>query len=70
MAMMLETMMLMGRRDEAVPLAQRLAGILSSDRWLSTQSTAWSLRALSLFLDGEKAAEDMRFTLSIDAAKA
>ncbi|WP_430933576.1 alpha-2-macroglobulin family protein [Saccharicrinis sp. 156] len=46
-AMMLETLALLGDLDTAAPLMKEIADQLSSQRWLSTQTTAYSLIALS-----------------------
>ena len=46
-AMILETLSLLGELDKAAPLMKEIAGKLSSQSWLSTQTTAYSLIALS-----------------------
>lgn len=48
-AMALETLMLLGRKQEAFSMAVKLAKSLSSDTWMSTQTTAFSLYAVSRF---------------------
>jgi alpha-2-macroglobulin len=65
-AMILETLMLMGRRQEAVPVAMRIARKMSSGTWMNNQARAWSLRAVSLFLQGEKASDEMKFDLQLN----
>ncbi|MBO6522591.1 MAG: hypothetical protein JJ971_02090 [Balneolaceae bacterium] len=50
-AMILETLSLMNRREEATVLARDISVQLSSKRWLSTQTAAYSLIAISKFLD-------------------
>ncbi len=46
-AMILETLSLLGDLDKAAPLMKEVADKLSSQSWLSTQTTAYSLIALS-----------------------
>jgi uncharacterized protein YfaS (alpha-2-macroglobulin family) len=48
-AMMLETMLLLGRNSEALNTATKLAKNLSSDVWMSTQTTAYALIAMANF---------------------
>jgi hypothetical protein len=47
--MTLETLLLLGERQKAFRLAEILAKELSSDQWMSTQTTAYSLYAMSQF---------------------
>jgi uncharacterized protein YfaS (alpha-2-macroglobulin family) len=46
-AMILESLYLMNQMKRAKPLAEEIAGELSGDKWLSTQTTAYALIALS-----------------------
>lgn len=48
-AMALESYILMGDNKKTFQLAQQLATSLSSDTWMSTQTTAYSLYAMSKF---------------------
>lgn len=48
-AMTLETLILLGEKQKAFRLAAILAKELSSDQWMSTQTTAYSLYAMSQF---------------------
>lgn len=50
-AMILETLSLMGDRERAAPLMKEIAGKLNEDRWMSTQTTAYSLIAVARFLE-------------------
>ncbi|MDR2473776.1 MAG: alpha-2-macroglobulin [Tannerella sp.] len=45
-AMMLETMVLMGKTEDAFRLAQRVSKKLSEERYFSTQSTAYAMLAM------------------------
>ncbi len=55
-AMALETLILLGQKQKAFAMATKLAKNLSSDEWMSTQTTAYSLYAMSKFakLNGSK----------------
>jgi uncharacterized protein YfaS (alpha-2-macroglobulin family) len=48
-AMTLETLVLLGQKQKAFAMAVALAKNLSSDRWMSTQTTAYSLYAMAKF---------------------
>ena len=48
-AMTLETLLLLGEKQKAFRMAELLAKQLSSDQWMSTQTTAYSLYAMSQF---------------------
>lgn len=49
MAMGLETLVLLDRKERALELAQSIAKALESDQWMSTQTTAYSLLSMSKF---------------------
>ncbi len=48
-AMALETLILLGQKQKAFAMATQLAKNLSSNEWMSTQTTAYSLYAMSKF---------------------
>ncbi|NUY81541.1 hypothetical protein HUK80_11580 [Flavobacterium sp. MAH-1] len=48
-AMALETLILLGQKKQAFAMANKLAKEMSSNRWMSTQTTAYSLYAMSQF---------------------
>lgn len=48
-AMTLESLVLLGQKQKAFAIAVKLAKSLSSDTWMSTQTTAYSLYAMSKF---------------------
>jgi hypothetical protein len=54
-AIILETMNRMGKRQQALNVLKGMSDKLSSEYWYSTQSTAWSLMAVSSFLGDQKA---------------
>lgn len=53
-AMVMEVMLLLGEKDDAFKLAQSVAKELNSNRWLSTQETAYGLIAMSKFAGDQK----------------
>ncbi len=48
-AMALETLILLDQKQKAFTMANKLAREMSADRWMSTQTTAYSLYAMSKF---------------------
>ena len=50
-AMILETLALLDRQEDAALLARGISEQLSSQRWLNTQTTAYSLIAIAKFLE-------------------
>ncbi|TDO78090.1 hypothetical protein EV143_103335 [Flavobacterium chryseum] len=48
-AMALETMLLLGQKQKAFAMAIKLAKNMASDQWMSTQTTAYCLYAMSKF---------------------
>jgi uncharacterized protein YfaS (alpha-2-macroglobulin family) len=53
-AMMLETFILLEKKEEIKIILDELSRSLSSDSWLSTQTTAWSLLSISKMLANEE----------------
>jgi hypothetical protein len=53
-AMILETLTLLNKRTEAANLLMRMSKELSSPKWLSTQTVAYSLMAIAKFAGDEK----------------
>ncbi|WP_372774854.1 alpha-2-macroglobulin [Mangrovibacterium sp.] len=56
-AMIVETLVLVNRQAEAFPLVTKLSTALSSNEWMSTQTAAYSLLAVSEFAGGAKLAD-------------
>src|SRR5690606_41342207 len=58
-AMALETLLLLNENSKAFAIANDLAKSLSSDNWMSTQTTAYALYAMSKFaiINGGKGVE-------------
>jgi uncharacterized protein YfaS (alpha-2-macroglobulin family) len=68
-AMILETLVLLKRTAQAKPLVQDIANVLSSSQWLSTQSAAYMLLAVSKYAGINSAGENLLCDLTIDGAK-
>jgi len=60
--MVLETLGIMDMMDKAFPLAQEISKALSSERWQSTQATAYALVAMARISSAQKG--EMHFTYS------
>ncbi|WP_430614050.1 alpha-2-macroglobulin family protein [Flavobacterium sp. JP2137] len=56
-AMALETYLVLGQKDKAHRLALEIAKNLSSSRWMSTQTSAYSLYAIALYAKGNNSAD-------------
>ncbi len=65
-AMMLETLVLLNQRSSAEALVQDIANILSSDEWLSTQTTAYMLLSVSKFAGGNSKGNYLKCNLIIN----
>ncbi|RYM34785.1 hypothetical protein ERX46_05270 [Brumimicrobium glaciale] len=59
-AMIIETLTLMGEKSKAAALVRELSEVLSRDRWMSTQTTAYSLMAIALFTENNKPKDGMK----------
>ena len=68
-AMMLETLVLLKRPVLAKPLVEDIANVLSSNQWLSTQSAAYMLLAVSKYAGINSSGENLTCDLTIDGAK-
>ena len=68
-AMILETMSLMGERTSALPLVQKISDKLSGDYWMSTQTTAYCLLAMSKFAGEKGASKELKYTYAINGGK-
>ncbi len=67
-AMILETMVLMKDRNKAGALAKKLAEEMNSEEWMSTQTTAYCLLAMSKYLNSSGVDKTMRFTYQISGS--
>jgi uncharacterized protein YfaS (alpha-2-macroglobulin family) len=61
-AMVLESLCLMNQMDKAEPLVKEISEELSSDKWLSTQTTAYALMAMARYAGVAEGGGEMEFT--------
>lgn len=65
-ALVMRTLCLLGDKNKAANLALKLSKSLSSDKWLSTQSTAYALMAMADFVKlGGKSAREIKCNYQI-----
>ena len=64
-SILVNALMLTGRRETAIPLVRDMAGQLNSDRWHSTQTTAWALMSIINFTGGTGGGP-LQFTWTLD----
>ncbi|MDR0563213.1 MAG: alpha-2-macroglobulin [Spirochaetaceae bacterium] len=62
-AMILEILSLMGEWNQTRRLLEDIAGTLSSDKWLSTQETAYALIAVLPFLTADNISAELEYTV-------
>lgn len=67
-AMMLETMTLLNDQSRSAQLASSISGVLSSDNWMSTQTTAYCLLAMAKFARGQ-VTDKIEYTYQIGGGK-
>jgi hypothetical protein len=65
-AMILEAMILLGKRNEGAEMAKSIANRLNDETWMSTQTTAYCLLAVSKFVGENKATNKLNFTYKIN----
>src|SRR6201996_5205490 len=61
-AMILETLTLLGRQQQAAAQLRTVAARLSQDKWYSTQTTAYSLFAIAEYCGVNKSGSKLQFT--------
>ena len=64
-AMLVRSLVRIGRSDRVRPLVSEVVEVLASDRWLSTQETAFGLMALAVYYGGTEA-KPFRFRMAWD----
>lgn len=65
-AMILETLTVLGEKEEAYELITQMADKIGTNDWLSTQTTAYSLLAISKFVKQNPIEDAIEATLSIN----
>lgn len=68
-AMILETLALLDKRSEGIFLARKISDALRSRQWMSTQTTAYCLIAMSKFAGSDASSRDLKFTYQFDENK-
>jgi uncharacterized protein YfaS (alpha-2-macroglobulin family) len=68
-AMIIETLTLMNNKKQAKSLIDELAKKLGSDRWYSTQTTAYGLMAISKYIGNEEGDRSLNFTYKLNTGK-
>ena len=68
-AMVLETLGIMNMMDKGFPLAQEVSETLSSDRWLSTQATAYALIAMARISSAQAGEMEFAYAWQEEAEK-
>ncbi|OQX98554.1 MAG: hypothetical protein B6I24_05040 [Bacteroidetes bacterium 4572_128] len=66
LAMILETLALMKERKKALVLVEKISDILNGEKWLSTQTTAYCLMAMSKFVGENPISKDLKFYFQIN----
>jgi uncharacterized protein YfaS (alpha-2-macroglobulin family) len=59
-------MILLGKRNEGAEMAKSIANRLNDETWMSTQTTAYCLLAVSKFVGENKATNKLNFTYKIN----
>ncbi|MBU0487459.1 MAG: hypothetical protein KKA07_03800 [Bacteroidetes bacterium] len=68
-AMIIEALTLMNDKKKAMPLVMELSRSMSSNYWMSTQSTAFALMAISKFSGGtDMTGKPMKFSYTLNSA--
>jgi uncharacterized protein YfaS (alpha-2-macroglobulin family) len=68
-AMILETQMILGDKLAGAQLARQIAKTLSSGSWYSTQSVAYALKAVCLFVGNNETSNKFSFTYQLDGGQ-
>jgi alpha-2-macroglobulin len=69
-AMILEALALMNQKAKAAKLMKEIANELNSNKWMSTQTTAYCLIAVSQYLTTSTTSKTMKFTYAMNGAAA
>ncbi|OEK05379.1 alpha-2-macroglobulin family protein [Roseivirga misakiensis] len=65
-AMILETLGLLGLQNEGLTLMRAIAKLLSEDRWMSTQTTAYALLSIIKFVGADGTSDGIKATYQVD----
>ena len=65
-AMILETLVLLNQHSRGIDLVKKISSVLSGEYWLSTQTTAYCLLALSRYMSTLGTSSELKFDYSLD----
>ncbi|KPK85826.1 MAG: hypothetical protein AMS27_06450 [Bacteroides sp. SM23_62_1] len=68
-AMILETLTLMDKRSECIDLVKKISDALAGNNWLSTQTTAYCLLAMSKFAGTESTSKELKFEYVLEKGR-
>jgi len=68
-AMILETLALLDKRSEGIFLARKISDELRSRHWMSTQTSAYCLLAMSKFAGSDASSRELKFTYQFDEGR-
>lgn len=66
--MIVEVLTLMGMKTKAAPIVRQLAKELSSNRWYSTQTTAYTLMSIAKFAKADKS-ESLKYQVTLNGSQ-
>jgi alpha-2-macroglobulin len=69
MAMILETLTLLGEKTKAATLLKEIANAMSSNQWMSTQTTAYCLIGISKYIGKTGSNKEMKFNYRLNNEK-
>lgn len=65
-AMILETLVLLNMKTDGAEMAKKVANRLNQNQWMSTQTTAYCLMAVSKFVGQNSAEDKLKFSFNIN----
>lgn len=68
-AMIIEALSLMGEKSRAKPIIDDLSRKIGSNRWYSTQTTAYSLMAISKYIGSDSGDKNLKFSYILNKNK-
>ncbi len=68
-AIILETLSLMNKRSEALPVMKALSESLCSNQWMSTHTTAYTLLAIAKYTKSSRLSTSLEFSYKLNSAK-
>ncbi len=68
-AMILETMVILGRDRDAGILVKRISERINSSRWYSTQTLSYALKSIGQFISENKLSDELRFVYEANGSQ-